>query len=127
MITKIMLVMLGGSVGALTRYIFSSLAFLFFGSRFAWGTLLVNLLGCFLVGMLFGIFERSSQSQVPHLRILFMTGFLGSLTTFSTYALETVHLFHTRGALMSLLNILTNNILGVVLVLVGMWLVDRFV
>ncbi len=126
MVSKIFLVMLGGSVGALSRYVLSSLALLLFGSRFAWGTLLVNLLGCFLVGILFAFFERGNHDQIPHLRLLFMTGFLGSLTTFSTFALETVHTFYTRSALLALANVLAHNVLGIALVMAGMWLVYRY-
>lgn len=119
--TKILLVMIGGSVGALCRYGTGLLAVKLFGTGFPWGTLLVNLMGCFLIGLSFALAERTSLLS-PSVRLLFMTGFLGALTTFSTYALETVNSARAGINLTAVANVLVNNIGGVVLVVIGMWL-----
>jgi CrcB protein len=117
---KIFLVLLGGSLGALSRYAVSLLAASLFGTRFPWGTLIVNLSGCFLIGLSFALAERTSFMS-PSVRLFFVTGYLGALTTFSTYALETVNPVRGGAYLVSGANILSNNVIGCALVFLGMW------
>lgn len=122
MMTNILLVMAGGSLGALSRYAMGLLALRMFGSRFPWGTLLVNLAGCFLIGLAFALAERGhGLMQHPAQRLFFITGYLGALTTFSTYALETVDAARAQSMLAAVSNLLLNNFLGAALVLLGMW------
>ncbi len=117
---KILLVMAGGSLGALCRYGASLLAVRFFGTHFAWGTLMVNLAGCFLIGLTFGLADRSQwMGTLP--RLFFVTGYLGGLTTFSAFALESTTFFRAGTHWPALASILANNILGVALVFAGMW------
>ena len=113
--------MLGGCLGALCRYGITLMSTRFIDSRFPWGTLLANLVGCFLIGVIFALAERSTLVS-PSTRLLIMTGFLGALTTFSTYALEMVTAWRTGATLNALTNFLANNVGGVLLVLAGMWL-----
>lgn len=122
MLTKILLVMVGGSLGAISRYWVALLAARVLGGRFPWGTMAVNLAGCFLIGAAFALTDRTSLLS-PSARLFFMTGFLGSLTTFSTFALETVGLARPGTGLLSVTNILVNNLGGMLLVLAGMWAV----
>lgn len=117
---KILLVMLGGSLGALSRYGVSLLAVSLFGSKFPWGTLIVNLSGCFLIGLSFALAERSSFMN-PSVRLFFVTGYLGALTTFSTFALETVNAMRGGMYLVTGANFLSNNVIGAALVFLGMW------
>jgi fluoride exporter len=121
--TNALLVMLGGSMGALSRYGASLLAVKLFGSRFPWGTLTVNLVGCFFIGIAFALAERGSGSMTPSMRLFFVTGYLGGLTTFSTYALETTNALGAQDSMVAVLNFAANNLLGVALVLLGMWMV----
>jgi CrcB protein len=114
------LVMAGGALGALSRYGFAFGAARLLGGRFPWGTLLANLTGCLLIGLAFGLSERAGLLS-PSARLFFMTGFLGALTTFSTYALESV-VFLREGSYGAVINFLLNNLGGGVLVLAGMWL-----
>lgn len=118
-----MLVMLGGGVGALSRYGASLLAVKLFGSRFPWGTLVVNLVGCFLIGLAFALAERGSGIMSPSMRLFFVTGYLGGLTTFSTYALETTNAMGVQNSMLAVINIAANNLLGLAFVLLGMWMV----
>ncbi len=119
-IFKIALIMAGGSLGALCRYGVSLLAVRLFGAQFAWGTLLVNLAGCFLIGLAFSLADRTPwMGTLP--RLFFVTGYLGSLTTFSTFALESSHFMRAGDFGHALANFLANNILGVTLVFLGMW------
>ena len=117
---KILLVMLGGSLGALSRYGVSLLAIKLFGAKFPWGTLIVNLSGCFLIGLAFAWGERGLNIMNPSIRLFFMTGYLGALTTFSTFGLETVTSYQGRQFLVSIANILANNVVGIALVFLGM-------
>jgi len=120
---NVLLVMLGGSIGAVCRYGVSLAAAKWFGSGFPWGTLIVNLAGCLLIGLVFGLTERGTTH--PAERLFFVTGFLGALTTFSTYALETANA--TPGSLtLAGANVLANNVAGLALVVGGMWLGTRF-
>jgi fluoride exporter len=120
--TKVLLVMAGGSIGALSRYGVSLLAASLFGSRFPWGTLIVNLSGCFLIGVAFALAERGSSIMNPSIRLFFVTGYLGALTTFSTYALETTNAVRDENSLAALSNVIANNLAGTLLVLLGMWI-----
>jgi fluoride exporter len=117
---KILLVLLGGSFGALTRYGVSLLAVKLLGLRFPWGTLIVNLSGCFLIGLAFTWGERGLAIMNPSVRLFFMTGFLGALTTFSTFGLETMTALQTGRYLVVAANILANNVFGIALVFLGM-------
>jgi len=121
--TNVFLVMLGGSLGALSRYGASLLAVKLFGSRFPWGTLAVNLVGCFFIGLAFALAERGSGIMSPSMRLFFVTGYLGGLMTFSTYALETTNALGAQDSMSAVLNLAANNLLGVALVLLGMWMV----
>ena len=117
---KILLIMLGGSLGATCRYGTSLLAAKLFGTQFAWGTLIVNLVGCFLIGFAFSLADRTHwMGTLP--RLFFVTGFLGALTTFSTFALESTNFLHAASYWLALANILANNLVGVSLVFLGMW------
>ena len=117
---KILFVLLGGSLGALSRYGVSLLAVKLFGVKFPWGTLIVNLSGCFLIGLAFAWGERGFGIMNPSVRLFFMTGFLGALTTFSTFGLEIVTALQEGRYLVAAANILANNVIGIALVFLGM-------
>ncbi len=118
---KILLVLVGGGLGSLSRYGISLLAAQFLGARFPWGTLAVNLSGCFLIGLSFALADRGLNVMNPSVRLFFMTGFLGGLTTFSTYALETVNSMRAGTNLVAVANFLANNLVGGALVFLGMF------
>lgn len=118
-VKKMVLVMLGGSLGAVSRYGISLLAARMWGARFPWGTLTVNLTGCFLIGLLFALSERV-RILTPDMRLLLITGYLGALTTFSTFSLETVNTGRAGLTLEPIANILVNNIGGLALTVIGL-------
>jgi CrcB protein len=120
MLVNLLLIIAGGGLGSACRYLFSIGASRVFGNVFPWGTLLVNLSGCFLIGLGFSLAGRNIFS--PQIRLLFMTGFLGGLTTFSTYALESANFWTGGAALAALTNIALNNLGGLLLVCLGLWL-----
>lgn len=118
---KLLLVMLGGSLGAATRYGAGLLAARAWGTHFPWGTMAVNLTGCFLIGLLFALADRT-RMLTPEMRLLLITGFLGAMTTFSTFALETVTAGRAGLMLQPLINIAVNNAGGITLTMLGIWI-----
>lgn len=80
-------VILGSALGGLLRYLGVSVTKSWFNTSFPLGTLFVNLLGCFLIGCLWGISEKMKFSS--ELRLFIFTGFLGGFTTFSAFSNET--------------------------------------
>ncbi len=83
---------LGGAVGAMSRYWLSTTVERFNGTGFPLGTFAVNLLGSFLIGIVFIIFAEKLQLVDPW-RPLIVIGFLGAMTTFSTFSLDALLLF----------------------------------
>ncbi|OHD57212.1 MAG: hypothetical protein A2Y33_07405 [Spirochaetes bacterium GWF1_51_8] len=117
---KWLLIAGGGALGAVARYALSVWINVRTGAGFPWGTFIVNLAGCLGIGILL---ELSEFSIVPfELRILFVTGFLGAFTTFSTFGWETSALVRDGEWLYTALNIAGSVILGIAMVFAGVFL-----
>lgn len=116
---RLAVVAAGGSLGALARLAVSRWTQARTGGLFPWGTLAVNLTGCFGAGLLFGLFEDSVVS--PSLRAFLLIGFLGAFTTFSTYSVETLNLLRDGEIRFAVFNTLLNNVIGLALTLAGWW------
>ena len=106
-------------VGANLRYLLSRLAALELGSVFPYGTLFINIVGSFIVG-LFVIWTTERALVDPRWRLLVVVGFCGSFTTFSSYAFETMAYFEQGQWGLMLANILGNNLLCLGGALAGM-------
>jgi CrcB protein len=113
-------VIIGGGLGALLRYVTTLLCARFFGAGFPFGTILVNIVGCFLIGVAMALAERGTV-LTPALRLFFVTGFLGGFTTFSTYAWESVQALRSASFATAAIHILVSNIAGIGLVFAGFW------
>jgi fluoride exporter len=109
----------GGILGALARFTLSRWAQARTGGLFPWGTLVVNLTGCFGIGLLFGLFESVVVS--PPIRAFLLIGFLGAFTTFSSYSIETFNLLRDGEVRFAVFNVLLNNFLGLALTVAGWW------
>lgn len=123
---RLMIVMVGGGMGAATRFGINELLVRFWGTAFPLGTLLANLIGCFLIGTTFGLVDKTNW-LTPEIRLFFITGFLGAMTTFSSFALETVHAAQSGFGRLALINFFLNNILGLFAVLGGLYATRLFV
>lgn len=86
---NVVLVFIGGGIGATARYWLSGLVYRWAGSDFPYGTFIENTLGCFLIGLLMTGFEERFL-VTPSLRIFLTIGILGGFTTFSTFSFETI-------------------------------------
>ena len=89
MIKQVLVVAAGGAIGAVLRYLNFKAMTHFFGNSMPWATLLVNVVGCFLMGMAY-IWLIDKYQASEHMRLFIMIGFLGGLTTWSTFSMETV-------------------------------------
>ena len=125
MIPKLLILVDGGSVGTLCRYFVAEWGQERFGTWLPYGTLLVNILGCLIMGLVLGWFEtrHHALTEMPYVfRLLLMSGFLGAFTTFSSYQLEAL-LFLRQGAWeRALLYLVGSVILGLLLMSAGVQL-----
>lgn len=111
-------VAVGGSIGAVARYLMTlGIQRIVPTSFAAVGTLCVNVLGCLLIGLMMALAEREAVS--PTMKLVIVTGLLGSLTTFSTFGFETVELARAGRMPAAFANVGVNLLLGLPCVLLG--------
>jgi CrcB protein len=115
-----LLVGVGGALGSMARYGVNQAAALWLPAAFPFGTVLVNAIGCALFGVLAGLGERAGV-MTPALRAFCLTGVLGGLTTFSSYAYESVELFRGGAWPLALLNVAGQVVVGLAAVAAGWW------
>ncbi|ACY47802.1 fluoride efflux transporter CrcB [Rhodothermus marinus] len=114
---KLLLIALGGALGALARYALSGLVYAWLGPAFPWGTLVVNLTGCYGLGLLWALSEAVPlPGPIPP---LVFVGFFGAFTTFSTYGLESFNLLRDGELVLALLNLLGSSLAGLLCVALG--------
>ena len=116
---NLLLVALGGAVGSVSRYLLGT--WIQAASRsidFPFGTLTVNLLGCFVIGLL-GQLAEARGAFTPETRALIFFGVLGGFTTFSSFGNDTMNLLRDGETFNALANIGANVILGLALVWLG--------
>jgi CrcB protein len=109
--TRLLLLMVAGAAGTLCRYGLAGLVQSATGARFPWGTLAVNLTGCVVAGLAFGLFE-SRWGLSGEARVIVFIGFLGAFSTFSGFMLETTELARDAQWLSVAGNLLLQNGLG---------------
>ncbi|SHK97120.1 fluoride efflux transporter CrcB [Rhodothermus profundi] len=114
---KLLWITLGGALGALARYALSGFVYTWLGPTFPWGTLVVNLTGCYGLGLLWALSE--SVALPPAISPLIFIGFFGAFTTFSTYGLESFQLLRDGELLLGLMNLLGSSLAGLLCVALG--------
>ena len=118
MLIKILMILAGGGLGALTRYTLGSQIDKSLNLSFPIGIFCVNLIGCFLIGLLVSLFENKFIFS-ENLKIFLIIGFLGSLTTFSTFALDNYNFITQKNIILLFTNIFLTNAFGLLMVLLG--------
>ena len=109
---------LGGAIGAILRFMICGMASKYAKTGFPYGTMLVNIAGAFIIGLLWYFIESSKVSS--HVRMLFLVGLIGSFTTFSTFTLETLNLFRNGEIKFAFMNVFASNLFGLAAVFAGL-------
>jgi fluoride exporter len=117
MALKLLYIALGGGIGSLLRYLVSGIIQKSTSSIFPYGTLAVNIIGAFLIGFLWDLFQ---DIIIPNnVRMLIFIGLLGAFTTFSTFSLETLNLIRGKESVQALVNIVITNMSCLIFVFLG--------
>ncbi len=115
---KILSLIIGGTTGTLARYFLTHITYHFLGAGFPYGTLIVNLLGCFIIGIIANL-SSGTFFLTYNQRLLLITGFCGAFTTFSTFIFETANLVRSGDIFKAFLNIFLSLVLGFVVFRIG--------
>lgn len=115
---RLLLITVGGGIGSAVRYLASILAARWFGSEFPYGTLIVNLAGAFIIGL---VQEVGTEALVlpDNVRLFLTTGILGGLTTYSTFSYETVRLMEANAWHQAWVNIVVTTVICLTLCFLG--------
>jgi fluoride exporter len=114
----------GSFIGGVSRYLLSQLVQVRFYSAFPYGTLFVNILGCLLIGVVFGLSERGNMS--PDWRLFLATGILGGFTTFSAFSNETVSMLRDGQFLPASIYVGASIVFGLLATIIGIFIIKLF-
>ncbi|WP_372882612.1 fluoride efflux transporter CrcB [Psychromonas sp.] len=123
-VTNIVLVASGGAVGATLRYLISIGMFSLFGKGFPFATLSVNIIGSLIMGCIFQLIQQETITASPWWPLIGV-GFLGALTTFSTFSMDNLLLFQQGELFKAILNIVLNVVVCLLAAYVGTLLVFK--
>ncbi|SFH65330.1 camphor resistance protein CrcB [Selenomonas ruminantium] len=115
-------VFIGGGLGAVCRYGVTTTVGMLLGGMFPWGTLVVNLVGSLLMGLVIGALlplAKSLQLLPESLRLLLTVGFLGGFTTFSSFSMETLTLLRGDSFFLAAVNVVGSIVLGLAAAYIG--------
>ena len=121
MLRQILLVAVGGAVGSVARHLVGVASLRLFGPAFPFGTLIVNLVGAFVMGIFVELLARRFGAS-NDLRLLIATGVLGGFTTFSSFALDTAVLWERGEVISSFVYVATTLVLGLAALFLGLGL-----
>ena len=114
----------GSFIGGVFRYLISQFIQAKFLSTFPYGTLVVNITGCFLIGLVFGLADRGNLTQ--EWRLILATGFLGGFTTFSAFSNETVSMLRDGQLGYAMVYISTSVVFGLMATFIGISIIKLF-
>lgn len=124
--STVVVIMIGGALGTLARYLLSVLALPISGSL-PWGTILINIAGSFIIGFFGTLTLASGRFPLAEpVRLFVMVGFCGGFTTFSSFSLQTLDLLRSGETLRATMNIVASVALCVTAVAVGHAVASRF-
>jgi CrcB protein len=118
-VTRLVLVAFGGALGSVLRYLVANAAMAWMGPTFPWGTLAVNLVGSFLIGLVQSLALESLVIS-EEARLFLATGVMGGLTTYSAFSYETVRLAETGAWPQAWANVLITTAASLALCLLGL-------
>jgi CrcB protein len=118
---QVLFVGLGGAAGSMLRYLTHVVTLKYYATSFPLATFIVNVAGCFIAGMVFGLVTQET-SEAQNLKLLLITGFCGGFTTFSAFALENVRLIHSGSTTTAILYTLASIAAGLLAVWIGLWI-----
>lgn len=119
MIKNILLVGLGGGAGSILRYLCQRWFSEVYSHSFPWGTFAVNITGCFLIGVFWGLTFKTFDSN-EHWKLFLMTGICGGFTTFSAFTLEGIGLIREQKLGLFFIYVAASVVVGLALTLIGM-------
>ena len=122
---KVIIVGFGGFFGSIFRYLIYLLSNNLIGYSFPFGTILVNVLGCFLIGLIYQIFS-DTISLSDNLKLFMTIGFLGGFTTFSAFSLDVFLLYQSNSKLVAIIYIFITLVLSLLAMLGGMWIFKAY-
>lgn len=117
-VKNILLVVAGSATGGVLRYLLTLFFIAKEWNKFPWATFTVNMLGCFIIGIVYAVTEKSAAGN-HHLRLLLTTGFCGGFTTFSAFAYENVQLLKLQTSGTAMIYIFISVILGITATFLG--------
>ena len=121
------LVFLGGGLGAASRHGVNQAAARLLGTGFPWGTITVNIVGSFLMGLIAGwLAFRAGAAWTQHWRLVLTTGFLGGFTTFSAFSLDVALLWERNAHLEAVGYVAASVVVSIAALFAGLWLVRSF-
>jgi fluoride exporter len=118
---QVLFVGIGGAVGSMLRYLTTILTAKYYSASFPVATFFVNVAGCFLAGLIFGLLIQET-TETQNLKFLLITGFCGGFTTFSAFALENVRLLNSGNATVAVMYTLASIAAGLLAVWIGLLL-----
>jgi CrcB protein len=119
---NILLVLAGSAAGGSARYVTSLIIQSKNTTQFPAGTFIINLTGCFIIGMVYAFAVRNATSA-SDIKLLLATGFCGGFTTFSAFAFENLELFKSGMHLTAFMYIILSVVLGILAVVLGAYLI----
>jgi fluoride exporter len=121
----LVIVAIGGAVGSSLRHLVNLAALRFIGPGFPWGTLAINIVGSFAMGVFIEILVRRLGTS-NEVRLFIATGFLGGFTTFSAFSLDFAVLWERGASIPAFAYLLASVVGAIVALFVGLWLARSF-
>lgn len=116
---QILFVGLGGAAGSVLRHLTNVVTIKYYAASFPLATFIVNVVGCFIAGLIFGAISQET-TEAQNLKLLLITGFCGGFTTFSAFALENVRLMNSANTTIAVFYTIASIAAGLLAVWIGL-------